>query len=1148
MRLRRLDLTRYGKFDGTSLDFGAAGDGPDLHIVYGPNEAGKSTLLYAYLDLLFGMGRSNAYAFRHSYDSMQVGGCLELAAGPRELVRTKARQNSLRDGRGQPVLDSVLLGALGGLARDSYRAMFSLDDDTLEQGGRDILASKGDLGQLLFAGSAGLSALSVSVQAVRTEVDTIRRMGGRAGALQELKKELEALKDRRDTLDTGANSYKRMRDVQEAAKAANADALAALTRLKGQHTRVTRLLVAWPHADTLRDCQAKLGGYGDLPEVPASWSQDLPTLQKQENEIAIQMSLTTQEVRRLTNELEAITVDPVALELMGDIEPLKELTSRNAGATADLPGVREELAGAAVRLQMLVSEAGHYGADPATLVLTVPQKAAFETLGRKRSGIEAKLIAAKDEMADAAQAVTEARGMLGLGTEPVPAETQARVGAARDGWTSSDHAARCRLSARERDQHADTLAGHMVGLAPWSGDGVALAALAVPDRAVVLGWQEAAKTVAAEIARHQDRLTRLEEELAPLKAAVASDGATTGLMTAQQAAAIRAARDAAWTLHRRTLDDATADAFEAALRHDDSVSTQRLGQERALARLHEAAREIVGKEAGQAQARTALTEAKAQAEQLAVEVAKALAATSPELAGVKAATLPVWLNERDQAVRVWNALRVAERDLAQTKADEAARHLQLRDALTQAAVPFDAASPGDALAVLARATLNRAAAAQLLHENLAAAEKTLREREGKLARASQAEASWQAEWRAACSATWVGAEAAAAPVETTLAIVATADKLRAALDTHHSFAKRIQEMENVQEAFVAETNRLAAALCLEEDAPLTETVATILSRVHGAGQAAEALDSLTQQSKAASDALQTAQQAQAAHDLAAGTIKQALGVQTLMEAQTKLRAVADKAEIGRRADQAEQALRTGLHVGTMTEALAMLDGQDRAALEAEADRLATERDQAELRTNTSAAALQTASDDIGRVGGDDVVARLESIRCTTLLEIEDVAQRYLRLRIGLAAAERALRAYRDQHRAPMLEGASRAFNAISQGAYRALQTQAGTEGETLVALPAEGGSKTADALSKGTRFQLYLSLRAAGYRQFVTQHGPVPFVADDIMETFDDGRAEETLRVLGDMAALGQVIYLTHHAHLVEIARRTVPGVRVQTL
>ena len=57
MRLYRFDLTRYGKFTDYSVDFGERVPGvPDLHVIYGPNEAGKSTLFSAWLDFLYGMG------------------------------------------------------------------------------------------------------------------------------------------------------------------------------------------------------------------------------------------------------------------------------------------------------------------------------------------------------------------------------------------------------------------------------------------------------------------------------------------------------------------------------------------------------------------------------------------------------------------------------------------------------------------------------------------------------------------------------------------------------------------------------------------------------------------------------------------------------------------------------------------------------------------------------------------------------------------------------------------------------------------------------------------------------------------------------------------------------------------------------------
>src|SRR5690349_15669570 len=104
MRLSRLDLTRYGKFTDFSLDFGEVEPGrPDLHVIYGPNEAGKSTSFAAYLDLLFGFEPRTRYAFLHPYPSMRVGGVLQFEDGARELVRIKRPQNSLLDRDDQPL-------------------------------------------------------------------------------------------------------------------------------------------------------------------------------------------------------------------------------------------------------------------------------------------------------------------------------------------------------------------------------------------------------------------------------------------------------------------------------------------------------------------------------------------------------------------------------------------------------------------------------------------------------------------------------------------------------------------------------------------------------------------------------------------------------------------------------------------------------------------------------------------------------------------------------------------------------------------------------------------------------------------------------------------------------------------------------------
>ena len=82
-------------------------------------------------------------------------------------------------------------------------------------------------------------------------------------------------------------------------------------------------------------------------------------------------------------------------------------------------------------------------------------------------------------------------------------------------------------------------------------------------------------------------------------------------------------------------------------------------------------------------------------------------------------------------------------------------------------------------------------------------------------------------------------------------------------------------------------------------------------------------------------------------------------------------------------------------------------------------------------------------------------------------------------------------------------------------------------------------------LSEGTRAQLFLALRVAGHASFCDLNGPLPFITDDILESFDDTRAEAALKMAAEMGSRGQVIFFTHHPHVVALARNAIPGVSV---
>lgn len=109
-------------------------------------------------------------------------------------------------------------------------------------------------------------------------------------------------------------------------------------------------------------------------------------------------------------------------------------------------------------------------------------------------------------------------------------------------------------------------------------------------------------------------------------------------------------------------------------------------------------------------------------------------------------------------------------------------------------------------------------------------------------------------------------------------------------------------------------------------------------------------------------------------------------------------------------------------------------------------------------------------------------------------------------------------------------------------------TRPNKDREALIGQARLGDSKLAVEISKGTQFQLYLALRSGGYEKFAFLWPSVPFIPDDIIETFDEPLSEKVFKLFGQMAHVGEVIYLTHHRHLCEIAKQAVPNARIHEI
>lgn len=1157
MRLKCLDLTRYGKFTDHRIEFGERVEGqPDLHIVYGPNEAGKSTALAGFLDLLFGIETRSRFNFIHPYPTMRVGGTLELAGGPQQLVRIKRPQNSLLDARDQPIAEGTLLGELGGIDRESYRTMFSLDDATLEAGGESILSSKGDLGQLLFSASAGLADLSKGLVDLKAEAEGFYKYRARSGELSELKARLAELKAERERIDTLASDYAQLIEARDRAAIQYDEAIVSRGKIQARMDEILRHLNALPRLADLRALRERIAPLADLPDAPRGWPEELPKLQKDEIELGIRAQGLTEEIAELSGQLDAIVVDETALRLADKVERLADLRARHVTAEKDIPERRLQLREAEFAISTILGRIERTGeTEPDRLVLGASVVGALRALIETRSGIDAALKSAADELSEARRRLDEAQARLGeAGGDPETGEGRetrmsslaATVTAAR----ADDHAARRRLAERARDAARATLADRLRELRPWNGDIDELVDLSAPVAAEIQRWTLAIAETQKRIDQHAGEVERLTTEQLRLSAELDALSGISGLVSDQQAAAIRTTREQAWAEHRGRLDTASADGFEAALRRDDIVTSGRLSHMADVAKLHQASQTLAILKAERDRAIELRDVAAAAMQGFQREIAAAVAEAWPALSdGTSLPQFEAWLGRRDKALEVRELVRAADSDLREAEADAVAVRDRLAAALRAAGLPQGVDAGFEALLTAGQGAIDRAVELKALRASLDERQRDFANRERELEKATGADRDWNASWTKACSACWLGEGGTVPTLATVREILAAITELGPVLEKKASLVDRIGKMEKDQSTFRDEAEALADEIGIVASSgdilDLAQVVSTRIQEAHAErtrrATAAQNLEAARTRQRALSATL-------AFHDRRKTEMNAFFGVATLAEVSGKLSAIEKKAELAAQAEAAERDILAALRQPTIDEAEAALDLADHTALEAELVELKARFDDQDQRGRDAFSVHSKAVDRVEAVGGDGAVARIEEEKRTLLLNIEDRALRYLKLKLGAAAAEQALRAYRDRHRSSMMARASQAFATISRGAYAGLAAQPEKDGEILIALAAGGGSKEAAELSKGTRFQLYLALRVAGYYEFVASRQPVPFIADDIMETFDDFRAEEAFRLFGEMAQVGQVIYLTHHPHLCEIARRVCPGATVHEL
>lgn len=1154
MRLKRLDLKAFGPFTDQTLEFNS--EEPGFHIIFGPNEAGKSSSLRALKALLYGFSQQTPDNFIHNYDQLLVGGCLENSAG-KEIAfhRRKKRIGDIIDEAGNPLDLGVLAPFLHGVEPEIFESLYGIDHDSLVRGGKEILAQKGEVGQALFAAGAGISSLREVIDQLEKEAADLFKS---AGQLPEINKAVKRFKELQKEVKAASLSSRDWKNHQKAMENAVAER-AGLEKERGYKDkklhRLDRLKQAVPELASLKSWQDQMSALEKVIPLPPDFVERRQQVSQEMREAGQQLQRDTDRQVKLEEKRKAISFNKDLLNQTERVDDFHQRLGEYRKGRKDRPernGMRISLRrDAASLLQQVRPDLPLEEAE--TLRLALARKRTVQTLSSKYEAINQQLTLAQKQGKAAEQERKEIK--KGLVAIPEAREPQNLFQAVKLAQKAGDVDAHLEKSVSDVELNKKECLVALKRIGLWSGDLAALMELSLPLSETAQQFENSCSEIADERREIEKDRKNDEKDLKNARAEIKKVEYAGEVPSEKELAQTREKREQGWQLLRRQWLD-QEDVTEKSQFYDPEQPLSEayegyVGQADLIAdRLRREADRVANAAAFRAQVET-LQETLAENDR--DKEAFDLRARELDEAWIRAwqpvgitplspKEMSGWLVEMDK-------LRFKVGDIFK-KEQEIGLDVKRRKDLKQAiqkelnSMGEEGTPAGEELCpvlILAETVLERIASRKMdlekLKERQEKAEKVFHQAEEDLKAAQEALAKWQEQWRKALFGLGLKDEVSTLEaIDLIETLQSCFDKLKEADD----LKKRIDGIDRDAAELEKEVNAL-----LEKEAPdmlalpLDQAILqlrTMLSQAQKDGvlydKLSEELDSLQEEVSAAKKTLQSANEqmdellriarCEKSEELAA-VIGKFTEYQRLQEKISDTEATL--AKIG-----------AGVRIEKLVTQAAEVNADELPSLIESLKRNIKENINPEI--NRISQVIGEENIRLAAMDGSARAAETAEKMEQELARIQRLSERYALLKLASKILQQEIERYREEHQDPVLKIASGYFNDLTMGSFASLRTDVDDKGEpVLVGVRPDNLRLTVEKMSSGTRDQLFLALRLATLEWRLETSEPMPFIVDDILINFDDDRSRATLSVLADLSKKNQVILFTHHRQIVEEAK-----------
>lgn len=1153
MRIKRLELKAFGPFTDHTLDFTSAL--PGLHVVYGPNEAGKSSSLRALHALFFGFPARTGDNFIHSYDQLLVGGCLQGSSGS-ELVfyRRKKNKNSLFDIDDKP-LDPVELNPfLHGIESGIFATLYGIDHETLVKGGQGILDQEGEVGQALFSAGTGLASLKAIVDELDGEGDHLYRP---RGSSQEIAVVVSHYKDLQAQIKQVTLSSRDWQDHQRALDNAvkELEEINELrSKLNKEKRQLERLRQALPYLGQRKSLLDRLAELDGVIILPADFGERRRALEQEERDTRSKLEAASSRLKDLEDKIMGVSFNQSLLDHADAIEELHQDLGQYRKAKTDRPTLDGRRIGCRTDAANLLKQIKPSMSIDEIEVLrpSLAKRKTIQTLGTKHEALVQGINRAVRLVQANTRELENARNEQQQLAPATDVTKLAQVILQVQKWGDLDGELSTKKEELSLAQSNCSVSLTRLGL--WDGSLEDVCHLVVPLPETVREYEEELRSATDEKKQLGADREQLEIELAKFTEQLREIEYAAEVPTEEELSQFRDRRDQGWGLIRRQWlqgqdvetesrdydpDHSLPDAYENMVVITDQTA-DRLYREADRVQKHASLKARIEGIEGRLLELKIRQEA---ADSIHLEILHRWLElwTSCSLTPLSPREMQAWIVNFDKLrFQVEEAAKLAK----DVKGREAKRAELRANVIAELALVGEQREfSGDELSLplqIAVDHMQQLQSEQSRHENLNVKLRGLEDaqetaRQG-LSDAEDDLKQWQSLWEEAIAP--LGIESKTLPAEATDFIETLQecfDKLKEADD----FRKRIEGIDRDARAFektVVDVARDVACDIADIEPP--QAVSNLKNLLAKASQDKALVQKYDEEIESLTVSVNDARTELTTIEEQISSLRQLAGCETeeqLNEAERRSSELLKNKEKLEDVEETLTSIAEGISLEEIETQAQQVDPDD---LPGRIDRLASE---IEARIDPEILQLSETigreKTELSRMDGSGKAADLAEASQQALAKIRRLTERYIRIKLASKMLREEIERYRAENQDPVLNIASRYFKDLTLGAFAGLRTDIDDNGQPiLIGIRSSGSWLQVEGMSSGTRDQLYLALRLATLEWRVQSSEPMPFIVDDILVNFDDDRSLATLKSLAELAEKTQVILFTHHRQVKDAA------------